>query len=54
MIIGPTTGCYELEVKSLRIDNINFSKAKKGETVTFPVSEKVRKGDKLYILKNSQ
>jgi len=52
LIIGPTTGVVKTEIKSIRINNQEISSAKKRNDVTIPVIEKVRKNDKVYLLKN--
>jgi U32 family peptidase len=52
LIIGPTTGIVNGKIKSLYLKESSITKVKKGDKeVTFPVKEKVRKGDKVYILK---
>jgi putative protease len=49
MIIGPTTGVYELTIEELRLDHKNVESAQKGDTVSIPVEQLVRRGDKLYV-----
>lgn len=48
LIIGPTTGVYEEKLKEIRVDLQSVSSASKGEVCSVPVSEIVRRGDKLY------
>ncbi len=50
VIIGPTTGAIEIEVKELRVDEINCESAKKGERCSLPVEETIRRSDKVYNL----
>lgn len=48
LITGPTTGVVETRVKEIRVDLQNVEKAKKGAVVSIPVSQKIRRSDKLY------
>ncbi len=48
MITGPTTGYVEATIEELRIANAGADKAQKGDTITFPLREKIRPSDKLY------
>lgn len=51
LITGPTTGAVECTVASLRSDtNDPVERAIQGETVGLAVPEKVREGDRVYIL----
>jgi len=50
LIIGPTTGVYEDQVKELRVDLLNSQKAIKGQLVSMPVTNIVRRSDKVYKL----
>jgi putative protease len=53
-IIGPTTGVYEGNVDELRVDEKNTSIAKQGDICSMPVTELLRRSDKLYkIVDNS-
>ena len=45
--LGSTTDC-ELTVESMQIDHKTVTEAKKGSSVGIRVSEKVRKGDRVY------
>lgn len=48
LITGPTTGAYEAEVEELRLDREKIERIEKGSIFSMPVSEKIRKNDKLY------
>ncbi len=48
MIIGPTTGVYEDNVRELRLEYTSVEKVAKGDLCSIPVNELVRRGDKLY------
>ena len=48
LITGPTTGIIQTAIQELRIDNSDKSIAAKGDLVSFPVAQKVRRSDKLY------
>jgi putative protease len=50
LITGPTTGVIETTMSQMRVDDEPVEQAKRGVTITFPVSEKVRPSDKLYKL----
>jgi putative protease len=50
IITGPTTGVIESVLTEMRVDNIPSEMVKRGATITFPVSEKIRPSDKLYKL----
>ncbi|MFA5573696.1 MAG: peptidase U32 family protein [Brumimicrobium sp.] len=50
MIIGPTTGVIETILTEMRVDNQGAQSVKRGTTITFPISDKVRPSDKLYKL----
>ena len=47
-IIGPTTGVYEGKAGEIRLDLEPVLKAPKGSVCSIPVSQQVRRGDKLY------
>ncbi len=53
MISGPTTGIIQTEIKEMRINDIKTKIAKRGETISIPVHEKIRASDKLYKMKKS-
>ncbi|HPE39643.1 MAG TPA: peptidase U32 family protein [Bacteroidales bacterium] len=48
LIIGPTTGVYENTISEIRVDLKTVQEAKKGELCSIPVSDIVRKNDKVY------
>ncbi len=50
IITGPTTGVIETTLSEMRVENEKVDTAKRGATITFPVSEKIRPSDKLYKL----
>ena len=47
-IIGPTTGVQENKVKELRFDLKNVDKVEKGQLISMPTSDLVRRNDKVY------
>lgn len=52
-IIGRTTGVYSLTVSELRdVEQATITEAKKGDIVTIPVTERVRKNDRVYLWKD--
>ncbi len=50
IIIGPTTVLIEEKIKNLLVEDRKSNQAKKGDTLTFPLEEKVRKNDKLFLV----
>ncbi len=48
LIQGPTTGTLEIKVWELRLDLEPVQRVEKGALFSMPVTEKVRRGDKLY------
>jgi translation elongation factor EF-Tu-like GTPase len=46
-IVGHTTD-MQLTVESMQIDNVNVNEAKPGDSVGIKVSDRVRRGDKVY------
>lgn len=50
LITGPTTGVIEIIVTEIRVDLKNVNHARKGDTISTPVANKVRRADKLYKL----
>ena len=48
MIIGPTTGVYEARLEEVRFDLKPVSTVTKGQLCSIPVTEIVRRNDKLY------
>jgi len=53
LITGPTTGVIETKVEEIRKDLVSVDKANKGDVVSVPVNEKVRRADKLYKLEST-
>lgn len=54
-IIGATTGVYEGTIGELRAaDESPLTEGKKGNVVTFPVTERVRVNDKVYLWKDKK
>ncbi len=51
LVIGETTGVVEATVGEMRINETVGSSAMKGDLVTFHLEERVREGDKVYILR---
>ncbi len=50
LIEGPTTGAVQTHVDALRVDGKPATKAGKNDMVTFALSEKVRRNDKVFLL----
>jgi U32 family peptidase len=50
LITGPTTGVIEAIMTSMRVEDEPTEQVKRGVTITFPISEKIRPSDKLYKL----
>lgn len=50
LVIGPTTGAYEASLTELRIDLSPAEKVIKGEHCSVPVTETLRRGDKVYLV----
>jgi len=50
VIIGPTTGVVEIEVKELRVNEINCQTARKGDLCSLPIEQTIRRSDKVYKL----
>ena len=48
-IIGSTTNLLFL-VESIQIDNINVTEAVKGDLIGLKVPDRVRRGDKVYLV----
>ena len=51
VVMGDTTGVAYEEVTSIMMDEENLESAKHPAMVTVPVSQKVRKNDKVYLLR---
>jgi putative protease len=52
-IHGETTGVVELTIADLRRDEEVCTRADRGTWVTFPCEERVRTGDKVYVVRDS-
>ena len=52
LITGPTTGVIQTQVQEIRVDLKSTDEAHKGQTISVPISEKVRRADKLYKVVN--
>ena len=50
LVIGPTTGVHEQKAEEIRVDLQNVNSTQKGETCSIPVSDLVRRNDKVYKL----
>lgn len=51
LITGPTTGIVKTKVTNIVYKDKIVSNAKKGESITIPIEEKVRRNDKVFLLK---
>jgi putative protease len=51
MFIGPTTGVVEFALESIHFDNGNVEVGQKDQMLAIKVPRKIRKNDRLYILK---
>lgn len=51
VITGTTTGVVKGKIKEIRKEDIAIQKAKKGELISFPVDELVRKNDKFFVVR---
>ena len=49
LIIGPTTGVAEQEVREIRVDLETTGTAVKGQYCSIPVAQKLRRSDKVYL-----
>lgn len=54
LFIGTTTGSFEDTVKEIRKDLKPINSAKKGDTISIPTPELVRRNDKLYKLEKTE
>ncbi len=53
IITGPTTGVLEQKIVEIRVDLQVVQQARKGERFSIPVSDKVRRADKIYKIVNA-
>jgi putative protease len=47
-IIGETTGVLEKKISEIRLDKKSVEKVEKGDLISFPIDEMVRRNDKIY------
>ena len=52
LITGPTTGVIQTTIKELRFDEQPVEEVTKGQVISTPIAEKVRRADKLYKVTN--
>ncbi|MDR0790703.1 MAG: U32 family peptidase [Bacteroidales bacterium] len=52
-IMGVTTGVYEDKVSEIRVELKSVGKAIKGEMCSIPTKSLIRRGDKVYVITNS-
>ena len=52
VVLGPTTGVYEDTVTEIRVDLQRVEKTVKGDLFSIPTKEILRRGDKLYKLRD--
>ena len=50
-IVGHTTGYTECSANTLHVNGKPVDSAKKGDIVTIPISERVRRNDKVYVIR---
>jgi len=50
-VIGPTTGYAELTIESMYVNDKPAQSAHKGDTITLPFPELLRRNDKLYVIR---
>jgi len=50
LIMGPTTGAYEGTADEIRVDLNPVERAVKGDACSIPVTDTVRRGDKVYLV----
>ncbi len=54
IILGKTTGVYEDTIKEIRVDLLPVEKAIKGDMFSILTKEIIRRGDKLYKIKDAE
>ncbi len=52
VVLGPTTGVYEDKAMEIRVDLQRVDKAVKGDLFSIPTNKTLRRGDKLYKLRD--
>jgi putative protease len=50
LITGPSTGVIQTRVREIKIDDRTVLKAKKGDNISIPIDQIIRRSDKLYKL----
>lgn len=53
LIMGETTGVIETEISAMRVNEIEYNQANKGDEVTLRLSSLVRRNDKVYLIENN-
>lgn len=54
LVMGPTTGAYEGEVTEIRVEEKPVEQAVKGDNCSIPVTETLRRGDKVYLVVSAE
>lgn len=54
LISGPTTGVVQTKVSEIRFDEKPVQSVNKGQVISIPIEEKIRRSDKLYKIINSE
>lgn len=54
VILGATTGVYEDKISEIRVELQKVDKAVKGDMFSIPTKETIRRGDKLYKIRDAQ
>ena len=49
LFTGATTGVIECDVAEIRLDSGSVAQTEKGDVCSIPLSEKVRRGDKVFL-----
>lgn len=52
LITGDTTGTLKVTLNNLRVDGAQTETAKKGDLITFEVPDKIRRSDKLFVVRD--
>ncbi len=52
LVTGETTGTIKVKLADLRVDGKPSETAKKGDLITFEVPDRVRKSDKLFVVRD--
>ena len=54
LVTGPTTGVHTQLIEGLQVDEKETKHANKGDSTTTPISVKVRKNDKIFLIKEKK